>query len=86
MTVSRTKHSLLWKTPIPLLLGPNRNPVIVAPPNKTQDVLVITDGDRCFILGEEITNQVIPQDTAISIIKEAALEKLTPEEKKVLGL
>jgi len=37
-------------------------------------------------LGEEITNQVIPQDTAISIIKEAALEKLTPEEKKVLGL
>lgn len=52
--------------------------------HKTRKVLLLTDGKVAFVLGERVT--LVDNEKMALEVKEAALKKLTPEERKVLGI
>ncbi|OQA39526.1 MAG: hypothetical protein BWY51_00125 [Parcubacteria group bacterium ADurb.Bin316] len=51
---------------------------------QTQKALVLTDGTNGFMIGPTI--EILNDERATLAIRKGALDKLSPEEKKVLGL
>ena len=51
---------------------------------KTEKVLLLTDGKVGFVLGESV--KLIDDEKAALEVREAALAKLSPAERKILGL
>ncbi len=56
-----------------------------APWHKTRDVYVLTDGKVGFLLNTSESVQILEDEKVLVQIKEKALAKLTPAERKILG-
>lgn len=51
---------------------------------KAENVLLLTDGKQAFLIGEAV--QLMDDEQAALQVREAALKKLTPAERKLLRL
>lgn len=56
-----------------------------APWHKTRDVYVLTDGKVGFLLNTSESVQILEDEKVLVQIREKALAKLTPAERKILG-
>lgn len=54
--------------------------------NQTREVLVLTDGHIAFLVTDDFQIEVFQDEKEILRLKEVALSKLTPAERKLLGL